>query len=129
MLADAGAELDAVDDRGSSALHKACGNDSGDLARVLIVRGANVRLADGKGETALDIALAHGAQSAALAILEHGPGLEGAELAEAWAKACMSARSNDRVKEKLRALGEAHALGKSLAAASAEASSRGRPRM
>lgn len=60
-----GAELNAQDDRGDTALMKAAGADYGELCAALIRRGADASLKNNDGMTALDIAARSGNTDAA----------------------------------------------------------------
>lgn len=55
-LLDAGAEVDAVQEKGFTALHEAAMTGKLELARLLLEHGASVNLATEDGRTALDIA-------------------------------------------------------------------------
>jgi ankyrin repeat protein len=52
-LVDEGAEVDAIDDNGSTPLHFAAAGDSVDIVRILLDAGANVNAVNAKGETPL----------------------------------------------------------------------------
>ena len=56
LLLDAGARLDAVDDRGRTALMIAAGLGHAEMADTLIERGADRSVRDKAGKTALDLA-------------------------------------------------------------------------
>ena len=53
MLLDAGADVNALDQRGGSALMEATNAGRADVARLLIERGAKVDIVDGRGSTPL----------------------------------------------------------------------------
>ena len=59
-LLDAGAEIDATDAEGMSALMHALSGPSREACRVLLGRGASVRLRDSRGRGILDLWLARG---------------------------------------------------------------------
>jgi serine/threonine-protein kinase len=56
MLLSAGARVNAVDNRGRAALHRAIAHNKLDTARALISRGADVNLADAEKSTPLMLA-------------------------------------------------------------------------
>jgi ankyrin repeat protein len=56
LLLQAGADLNAVDHSGSSALHHACSVQDGGMVRFLIANGADVSLVDGDGAAAIQLA-------------------------------------------------------------------------
>jgi ankyrin repeat protein len=56
LLLDAGADIDGQDERGRTALHGAVFAGYNDVARLLIERGADTRITDNEGLTALAIA-------------------------------------------------------------------------
>ena len=59
-LVRAGAELDAADRRGRTALHYALEYGSQDVARFLIKKGADYNIADNDGATAATLAAEKG---------------------------------------------------------------------
>lgn len=59
-LIRAGADLNAQNNKGATALHNALRYGNTDVARLLIKKGANYEITDNNGETAVDIAVAKG---------------------------------------------------------------------
>lgn len=84
-LLQAGAPIDAVNDRQQTALHLLAARPSGAAAiEALLAAGANAYLADAGGATPLGCALAAGNQAAVeLLLLAGEPGVGGAECQEA----------------------------------------------
>lgn len=60
LLLDAGANVNAIDNKGNAPLHEAVINRQALAARLLIEHGADVRLRNKAGLTALDIAKSDG---------------------------------------------------------------------
>jgi 26S proteasome non-ATPase regulatory subunit 10 len=56
-LLDAGADIDATNDKGETAFSYACANDALEVARLLHVRGADINTVDVGGGTPLDWAV------------------------------------------------------------------------
>lgn len=71
-LIAAGAEIDAADARGRTALHYAAEAGSEATVALLLLAGADVERPDGQGDTALHLAVAKGFDPAARALLEAG---------------------------------------------------------
>ena len=71
ILLDAGADPDATQTGGWSALHTAAHRDDRELAELLLVRGANPELAGDDGQTPKDVAAAGGNGRVAI-LLERG---------------------------------------------------------
>ena len=59
-LLDAGGSARATDDTGNTALHLACLNGHGRLAKVLLKNGANAGAKNEHGQTALELVPAKG---------------------------------------------------------------------
>ena len=57
MLIEKGADVDAKNNDGGTALHWAALNEHIDIAKILIENGANINAKDKDGETALEIAI------------------------------------------------------------------------
>jgi ankyrin repeat protein len=55
-LLSRGVDVNAVNDKGSTALMMAAFFGRTENARILVAKGANIRLRDNAGDTALDIA-------------------------------------------------------------------------
>jgi len=60
LLLEAGADVNAVDRAGVTALHVAAADRGADVVRLLAARGARLDLKDERGRTALDVALGVG---------------------------------------------------------------------
>ena len=60
MLLDNGANIDAQDSDGKTALHRAAQYGLDSIANLLVERGTNIFLHTTKNKTALDLALANG---------------------------------------------------------------------
>lgn len=60
LLSSPGADVNATDERGSTALLEAARYGHDDVARALIAAGANIKARDHEGKTALMLAVAGG---------------------------------------------------------------------
>ena len=60
VLIDAGADIEAKNEKGSSPLHRACSEGALDTVKLLVKAGAGVRVADNRGETCLMYAVYRG---------------------------------------------------------------------
>lgn len=81
LLLDNGAEIDAVDAQGLTALHWAAWQGQPEVARLLVGRGASVDLVSVAGNTALDRAITDGHQDVAEYLTSIGA-KRGSELAD-----------------------------------------------
>lgn len=81
LLLDNGAEVDAVDAQGLTALHWAAWQGQPEVARLLVGRGASVDLVSVAGNTALDRAISDGHQDVADYLTSIGA-KRGSELAD-----------------------------------------------
>ena len=77
----AGAELDAVDEDGSAAIHNAAANGSADVVQYLLEQKAQVDLANADDRTPLNLAADHGHESVGRLLLRHGGTLDAGAVA------------------------------------------------
>ena len=60
VLIDAGADIEAKDERGCSPLHEACGSGELEIVKVLVKAGSGVSVTDNKGNACLNLAAQNG---------------------------------------------------------------------
>lgn len=72
ILLDKGAEVDALDSTGRTALHCAIEGSRTDAVQMLVQRGANVSQPDGKGLSPLRLAVEKGMEEGVMLLIERG---------------------------------------------------------
>ena len=91
LLRQGGADLDAKDELGWTALHHAVSKGHLEVAKLLLDRGADVDLADKKGRAPLSFAAANGHLDVAKLLLDRGADVD---VRDEWGRTAL-----DRAKE------------------------------